>query len=184
MPPATLRPSAVATLGLASAACCLVAALVLWWSTGRAPDEPVAPDRTVSEPTEVLRQWDRDRAQAWASGDLQQLGGLYAPRSAVGRRDVAMLRSYVDRGLVVEGLTTQLIEVAELRRSEEVWVLEVTDRVHGGVIVGEGVRRALPNDAPDRRKVTLRRHDDTWRVASVVTMPDAGRRAGSGGQSG
>jgi hypothetical protein len=115
----------------------------------------------------VLAGWDADRARAWAAGDVRRLRSLYAPGSVAGDRDVAMLRRWLDRRLVVTGLRTQVLELSELRRSSDRWVLQVTDRVVGGVVVGERASTALPHDTPSTRTVTLRLIDDRWVVASV-----------------
>lgn len=179
---ALLRPPGVAVIGLLSAAACLVVAVALWWASSQSPAEPASSDVAAddSSPTDVLRAWDEARARAWATGDVEALRALYEPRAAVGRRDAAMLESYVERGLVVEGLVTQLLEVEEVSRDDDVWVLEVADRVHGGTVVGQGVRRALPRDSTDRRRLTLRRHDAGWRMSSSVALP----ASGSGGETG
>jgi len=120
------------------------------------------------DPVAVLRAWDAARSEAWAAGDTGALAALYGSESGAGRRDVAMLRAYVRRGLVVEGLGTQVLEVRELRRGDELLVLDVTDRVSGGTVVGRGVRRALPRDTVSRREVELRRRGKEWRVVEVV----------------
>jgi hypothetical protein len=78
-----------------------------------------------------------------------------------------MLRAWRARGLVVDNLRTQLLSVREVGRSATAWTLLVTDRVLGGVAVGEGVVRALPRDEPTTRTVRLRLLDGRWRVAAV-----------------
>lgn len=169
-----------AFVGVALALLCLVLGAVLWWTTGeRATGRDPAPAAPLT-PTGVVHEWDEARSAAWADGDAQALTRLYVEGSAVGERDVEMLRRYVERGLRVEGLSTQLLEVAELSRTEEEWVLEVTDRVHAGTVVGPGVRRALPRDRASRRRLTFAKVGDEWRVASVVELA----AEGSGGQPG
>jgi hypothetical protein len=135
------------------------------------PAEPtgaVETGRAAPPLVEVLRAWDAERADAWARSDSRRLASLYAPSSGAGRRDVAMLRAWSSRGLVVQGLRTQLLAVRELSRSRSTWTLRVTDRLVGGVAVGAGVRRPLPVDAATTRTVVLRRLDGVWRVASVT----------------
>ena len=116
---------------------------------------------------DVLRAWDRVRSRAWAAGDVRGLRELYTPGSVAGRRDVGMLRSYLDRGLVVRGLATQLLAVEELARGPTRWVLQVTDRIASGTAVGRRMQRALPQDGATTATLTLRRVGDGWRVASV-----------------
>jgi len=116
----------------------------------------------------VVRAWDDARAEAWARGDPLRLAALYTPASVAGRRDVAMLRTWTARGLVVRGLRTQLLSVRELGRTLTIWTLLVTDRLAGGVAVGRGERRPLPRDGVSVRTVRLRLLDGRWRVAAVL----------------
>ena len=115
----------------------------------------------------VLRAWDVRRAAAWADGDAAAVGSLYTPGSDAGRGDRAMLRRYAERGLRVRGLRMQVIEVSLRSRSVGRIVLDVTDRVAGGVVVGPGVRTRLPTDRATRRIVVLRRVAGEWRVDAV-----------------
>jgi hypothetical protein len=132
-----------------------------------ASDPPsVAEPRPEIEAAAVLAAWDADRAAAWASGDVRRLRSLYTPGSVAGNRDVAMLRRWLDRGLVVEGLRTQVLSLHEVRRASDQWVLSVTDRVVDGVARGDTTRR-LPTDAPTTRTVTLRLVGGRWVVSSV-----------------
>jgi hypothetical protein len=119
------------------------------------------------EAAAVLAAWDADRAAAWASGDVRRLRSLYVPGSVAGERDSARLRRWLDRGLVVEGLRTQVLSLREVDRSPDRWVLAVTDRIVGGVAAGNGTSTVLPNDTPSTRTVTLRLVGDRWVVASV-----------------
>jgi hypothetical protein len=145
-----------------------------------AADAPAAPPRiepvelTAGQapagppPIEVLRSWDVRRAEAWAEGDAAALAALYTRDSLAGRRDVAMLRAWTARGLVVRGLRTQLLAVDEQAQSRSAWSLRVTDRLVGGVATGRGVRRPLPRDQPTTRTVRLRWVDGAWLVAWVT----------------
>jgi hypothetical protein len=78
-----------------------------------------------------------------------------------------MLHEWVSRGLVVRGLRTQLLAVREVSRSRSAWTLRVTDRLVGGVAVGNGVRRPLPVDGATTRTVVLHRVAGRWLVGSV-----------------
>ncbi|GGD31562.1 hypothetical protein GCM10007231_33840 [Nocardioides daphniae] len=151
-----------------AAVLCVVGTFVIWLA-GERDVSPAAPaQQQPRTPVELLHAWDEARSQAWREGDVDALRRLYVDGARVGRTDAAMLRAYVERGLVVEGMTTQLLEVEELRVEADLVVLDVTDRLYAGTVVGPDVRRALPRDAPSRRRVTLRRSDGTWRVAKVV----------------
>jgi hypothetical protein len=115
----------------------------------------------------VLRAWDAARAAAWTSGDRRALAGLYTPGSVAGRRDVAMLRAWTDRGARVSEMTTQVLRLQVLDQGASRLVLVVTDRV-------ARVRSAglvLPSDRPSTRRIVLVGSGDgadpPWRVASV-----------------
>jgi hypothetical protein len=121
-------------------------------------------------PVEVLRAWDARRAEAWARGDPGLLATLYTPGSVAGRRDQAMLRVWLQRGLVVRGMQTQLLAVRQVRRTASTWTIRVTDRLVGGDAIGQGVTRPLPHDAPTTRTVELRRVGGSWLVSAVQPL--------------
>lgn len=132
-----------------------------------------APTRPEVVGAALLRDWDLRRARAWAAGDPAALRGLYTAGSPAGRTDRSMLRRWRERGLRVEGLRMQLLRVRVRSRSADRVVLVVSDRLAGGVAVGDGVRRPLPRDAASTRTVTLRRAGGgraggEWRVSTVV----------------
>lgn len=123
--------------------------------------------RPEVEAAAVLAAWDAGRARAWARGDVRRLRSLYTPGSVAGERDVAMLRRWLDRGLVVDGMRTQVLSLHQVRRTADRWVLAVTDRIVHGVARGATTER-LPTDAATTRTVTLRVVGDRWLVSSVV----------------
>ena len=105
-------------------------------------------------PADVLHAWDDRRAAAWSAGDARALGALYTPGSTAGERDAEMLRAWSARGLRVEGMRMQLVEVDVRRRTPERLVLAVTDRLVGGVAEPGSI--ALPRDTASRHVVTMR----------------------------
>jgi hypothetical protein len=116
----------------------------------------------------VLSAWDDRRAEAWAAGDAGALADLYTVRSSTGRADGAMLRTWTRRGLRVEGMRMQLLDLDVRHWSHGRLSLVVTDRLAGGVAVGVGGGRVpLPRDEPSTRSVVLRRVAGEWRVRSV-----------------
>lgn len=134
----------------------------------RASDPPLPAEPLPEvEAAAVLAAWDADRAAAWSAGDVRRLRSLYTPGSGAGDHDVAMLRRWLDRGLVVDGLRTQVLAVDDVRRSADRWVLWVTDRVVGGVAVGAGIHERLPADSVSPRRITLRLVEGRWLVESV-----------------
>lgn len=142
----------------------------------RAAADPAGADR-LDGPRRVLAEWDAARARAWADGDPDALAALYTPRSPAGATDVRALRRWLDRGLVVAGLQTQVLSfVVRLERPRRL-VVDVTDRSVGGRAVdardeGDEEGEALPQDAPDDRRITFVRRDGRWLVAEVVPAAD------------
>lgn len=129
---------------------------------------PAAPVRTGS--VALLAAWDERRSAAWAAGDPAALGRLYTPGSAAGRADVDMLGRWAERGLRVTGLRMQVLAVDVRSAGPTRQVLDVTDRLAGGVAIGAGRREPLPADAWSTRRVVLARAAGEWRVASVRTV--------------
>lgn len=160
-----------AWVSVAFAVLSLLVTTAVWYAVGRDAPRPVA-GAVGPAHVEVLRGWDRRRAQAWSDGDPAALRRLYVAGSAAGRRDVRMLRRYRDRGLRVEGLETQLVRVALVEEEPDRLLLDVVDRVTAAEVVGEGLRRALPQDQPSRRIVELRRQDGSWLVGEVTDVAD------------
>jgi len=119
---------------------------------------------------DVLRVWDRARSVAFAEGDVATLRSLYADGSEAGTSDVRLLRAYLRRGLRVERMRMQLLEVVVLDRGPDRLRARVTDRLAEAVVVGHGLRRRLPRDHASTRVVELRRETGTgarWRVVEV-----------------
>ena len=115
----------------------------------------------------VLRDWDDRRAAAYASGDVGALRQLYAVGSEAGARDVRLLRSYVARGLAVDGVRQQLLGVRVLDVAPHRITARVRDRLADASIRVGDERLRLPQDRPSTNDVVLVRQDDEWRVWSV-----------------
>jgi hypothetical protein len=119
----------------------------------------------------VLSDWDRRRAQAYATGDVAALDSLYVPGSRTGRRDHRLLRAYVDRGLVVRGMRMQVLACELVFMGARRIRVLVTDRLQGALVVGQSARDPttirLPADRPSRRVVTFVRRGGRWRVSEV-----------------
>lgn len=118
----------------------------------------------------VLRGWDRRRAAAYSAGDARQLRRLYAPGSRAGARDVAVLQQYVARGLVVKGMTVQVLRVRLLSATPRLLRIRVTDRMAGGTVVARGSdspRVQLPTGPAVVRVVTLVDRGPRWVVRGV-----------------
>lgn len=134
-----------------------------------ASSSPPAPAEGGLSPRAVLRSWDERRAAAWAVADVRALRALYVDDSRTGRRDAQMLGEYAHRGLVVDGLLTQVLALEVVDRAPRRLRLRITDRVAGGVVRavdGQEVGH-LPVDRASTRVVTLRRVDHAWRMVEV-----------------
>ena len=118
-------------------------------------------------PRSVLADWDARRARAWAAGDVSALRDLYVDGSLSGRADVRMLASYVDRGLTVEGMRTQVLALEVLDESPVSLEVRVTDRVGGAQAVDGETVIPLPDDRPSTRTVVLRLVEGEWLVDEV-----------------
>jgi hypothetical protein len=159
-------------LGLTACAVLATAALVLATQLSPPPPE-TSTSPPESGPREVLAAWDQRRSEAWADGDVAALRALYVAGSSTGRADARMLAAYVDRGLRVDGLATQVLALEVLDESSDEMRVRVTDRVVGGVVVGDAGDTPLPRDRPSTRTLALRRVDGEWLMANVSDQDSA-----------
>ncbi|GGF31021.1 hypothetical protein GCM10011519_00570 [Marmoricola endophyticus] len=136
-------------------------------SHGAAVRPPGGTAHDASGALDVLHRWDAARSRAWAAGDVEGLRGLYVDDAPAGARDVAMLRAYLGRGLVVRGLRMQVLDARVRHLDPAVVRLQVTERLAGGVADDAERSRALPRDSTSTRLVELRRAAGRWRVAAV-----------------
>jgi len=154
----------------------MVLAVSAWRLDGRPADaQPTAAiraaDRRAESALAILRDWDAARARAWASGDVTALLELYAPGSAAGAHDAAMLTAYVDRGLVVEGMRTQVMAASVEWLGPHRIVLVVTDRLARGTAVSTkspGLHALLPRDLATTLTITLVHRGGAWLVRDVL----------------
>lgn len=159
---------------LALTACAVLATGGLVLATQRSSPPEAAPAKAPSTgPREVVAEWDARRSAAWAQGDVAALRELYTATSPTGRADAQMLAAYVDRGLRVDGLATQVLALEVLDEGAEELTVRVTDRVVGGVVTGDGTSTPLPRDRPTTRTLALRRVDGVWLVVSVRDQASA-----------
>lgn len=135
---------------------------LLWWMAmviGGADGGP---------PCLVLGGLDLARTQAFVTDDDAGLRDAYVDDLAA-RADLAVLRSYRERGLRLEGMLLVRESCRVAARSPRHLTLDVVDRLGPTrVRTADGHERDLPRDRPTRRSVVLERTDDGWRVASVT----------------
>ena len=133
-----------------------------------AATSPVAATRIdLVNALEVLHDWDRHRARAWARTDSDALRALYVHGSGAGLADVQLLRAYRARGLVVRRLETQVFAVSVLRTANASLRLRVFDRVAGGEVLERGKVTPLRSSRPVTRTITFRLDSGTWRVSEI-----------------
>ena len=121
----------------------------------------------------VVERWQRARASAYLRGDVVALRRLYTAGSPAGRRDVAVLRAYADRGLAVR-LTTATARVTVLvDRPRRVVVREVA-RVVARARRGSS-ERLLPSGPWEVRRLELRRVGGLWRLSSASPASPRGQ---------
>ena len=133
-------------------------------------------ERPAPGPRDVLAGWDSRRSQAWAEGDVAALRKLYVADSRTGRADARMLAAYVDRGLRVEGLTTQVLALEVIDEGDDELTVRVTDRIVGGVVTGDAGGTPLPRDRPTTRTLALRRVSGVWLMVTARDQASAADR--------
>lgn len=112
---------------------------------------------------DALAALDVVRTAAWTTGDADLLGGVYDGGS--GGADIARLRQWRQRGIVVEGMRTRRSSCRDVGADR----VEVVERLGTTVaVLPDGTPRALPQDDWDRRTVTLVRTDGRWRIGAVA----------------
>jgi hypothetical protein len=126
-----------------------------------------ATGRPAAHALDVLRAWDRRRAEAWATGDPGAVRALYVRGSRTGREDVAMVAAYRRRGLRVTTMRRQVLAVRVRSSSPRGMSLMVTDRLAEARVTGTRTRAVLPRSRPATRRIVLRRTSTGWRVAEV-----------------
>ena len=132
-----------------------------------APPVPTAQAKPARSPLALLHAWDRQRAAAWAARDAEALRRLYVPGSAAGARDLAMLRSWSERGLTVTPLEVQVLSGEVVAREPGRVTFVVTERLARAAARAGSDTWLLPRGQPVTRRVTMWRVDGQWRVASV-----------------
>jgi len=187
------------TLAVAAVIVCFVVVLVvvglLRSTSGAEHSSPapaagprLAPSVTVTDAVAslaVLRDWDRARSAAWASGDTAALRRIYLAGSRVGAHDVAMLQRWVDRGLRVRRIAMQVLAVELRVRTERRIVLVVTDRLADSVAVGvdRGGSTPLPRDGLTTRRLVFRLTNAGWVLAAAYERPLASTAVTSGSEN-
>ncbi|GAA1582794.1 hypothetical protein GCM10009804_44160 [Kribbella hippodromi] len=121
--------------------------------------------------TQKLQSLDARRARAFWALDLKVLDGVYVPGSSPWQADRALLSSYRDQQLRVQGLRIQIDKAVITRRTPTSIALKTTDHLTGGQAVDRaGTITRLPPGAPTTRLITLTisRPGQPWRIAAIT----------------
>ena len=137
------------------------------------PVEEVRERRDTVAALGVLRRWDGRRARAWTRGEPSLLTPLYTATSRAGRRDVALLEQYAERGWSVRGVRPQVVAAEALTRTSDRVEVRVVERYPDVAV--DAATQPEPGDGsePDAsdsqlRVVSLVRSPTGWRVERVA----------------
>jgi hypothetical protein len=140
-----------------------------------APARPTAGERTASTQavawTRTLQALDAQRAQAFWTLDLQALDRIYVPGSLPWRSDHALLSSYREQQIRVEGLRVQIDSSTIARRTPTTVTLKTTDHLAAGQAVDQaGAKTPLPPGTPTTKLITLTTNPTTkaWRITAIT----------------
>ncbi len=137
---------------------------------GEESPPPTSGRRAEGRWGDVLQRLDRRREQAWRTARPRALATVFAPGSAVLRRDVARLAAYLRRGFRVSGVTMHFERIRVVARRPGRVRLQVVDRLQATAVhqLGGVATRALPTDRPSRHLITVARMSAGWRIADVT----------------
>ncbi|TDW75583.1 serine/threonine-protein kinase [Kribbella pratensis] len=133
-------------------------------TTAAASGDPAAWTRT-------LQALDAQRAHAFWTLDLGALDRIYVPGSSPWRSDHALLSSYREQQIRVEGLRVQIDSSTIARRTPTTVTLKTTDHLSAGQAVDQtGAKTQLPRGAPTTRLITLTTNPTTkvWRITAIT----------------
>lgn len=115
----------------------------------------------------ALAGLDLQRSLAWSSSSIEAVEALYVDPTA-GAADVAALRQWTDRGLVLESAMLVIGSCTAVTESPDRVRLDVVDRLAPTWAVDTfGLATSLPVDTWSGRHVVLQRVDGVWRYAEV-----------------
>jgi hypothetical protein len=119
--------------------------------------------------TATLTALDGLRAKAFARLDAALLDAVYRSGSAPWRSDRALLASYRQRDIRVDGLRIEIQRVQVERPGRDTVVLRVVDRFAGATAIDSAGRRtALPAGQPTTRLITLIGSGEHWQISGIV----------------
>lgn len=137
-----------------------------------------APTSTPHQRTQTLdsKKWlqtlqalDVRRSRAFSTLNPADLNTIYVPGSPPWSADRALLTSYRDRHIRIEGLRMQIETVTVETPGKTTVVLRIVDRlVSGTAITASGQRTAFPPGKPTPRRLTLTANANNWRISKIT----------------
>ena len=119
----------------------------------------------------TLQALDAQRAHAFWTLDLAALDRIYVPGSSPWRSDHALLSSYREQQIRVEGLRVQIDSSTIARRTPTTVTLKTTDHLAAGQAVDQtGAKTPLPPGTPTTKLITLTTNPTTkaWRITAIT----------------
>ncbi|NEA33627.1 protein kinase [Streptomyces sp. SID13031] len=118
---------------------------------------------------QTLQALDVRRSHAFATLDPADLNAIYVPGSSPWSADRALLASYRDQHLRIEGLRLQIETVTIETPGPKTVVLRIVDRLVSGVAIStSGQRTEFPPGKPTARRITLTTDTTTWRISAIT----------------
>ncbi|WP_344112553.1 protein kinase domain-containing protein [Kribbella alba] len=140
-----------------------------------APRYPATPPGSAAETSRWLRALqalDVQRSRTFSTLNVAGLDAIYVPGSAPWKSDKALLTSYRDQQVRIEGLSIQIQSLAVEESSPNTAVLRVVDRLISATAIDKSGRRTpLPSGQPTRRRITLKTTPPStaWRITEITT---------------
>lgn len=124
----------------------------------------------------TLQALDAQRSQAFWTLDLGALDKVYVPGSSPWKADRALLASYRNQKLRVQGLRITIQSTTVTTRTPTTVTLRTTDHLTAGDFVDQtGTRTPLPPGPPTTRLITLTTRtphekpgSQTWRISTIA----------------
>ncbi len=139
-------------------------------TTAPTPAPPQRPQTADSKKwLQTLQALDKRRSHAFSTLNPAELNTIYVPGSPPWSADRALLTSYRNQHIRIEGLRMQIEAVTVETPTKTTVVLRIVDRlISGTAITASGHRTPFPPGQPTTRRLTLTAHT-TWRISAITT---------------
>jgi len=145
----------------------------------QAPPTQASPEPTGASTdaawARTLQSLDAQRAQAFWTLDIEALDKIYVPGSTPWHADRALLSTYRQQQVRVQGLRIKIESTTVTHRTPTTVTLKTTDHLTAGQAVDHtGTTTPLPPGVPTTRFITLtttattRTATPTWRISTIT----------------